>query len=107
MNLKEITDNLQKAVGDYNEMGLDELPRLSECLRTIDVNLCYLVHVRDEFYNKSQSVYFNSEAKTDAGKNREAQQKVPELDYCRKVLKHYGELQHSIRTQISLRKNHA
>lgn len=104
MNLNEITDNLIKAVDRYAELPLDDVLELSEILRTLDVNLSHLVHVRDEYYNKYQSVYFNSTARTEAGKGREADYKVPELDLVRKILRHYGETQKSIRSQISLRK---
>ena len=106
MTLEQVTANLREAIDIYDGIELNELDKLSEALRILDVNLTHLVHVRDEYYKKFQSVYFNSQAKTDAAKNREAQQKVPELDLVRKILKHYGEVQHSIRTQISLRKSH-
>jgi hypothetical protein len=104
--LTEITTNLQQAVDRYESLNLDDVLQLSEILRTLDVNLSYLVHVRDEYYKKYQSVYFNSQAKSGAAKDREAEHLVPELDLVRKVLKHYGEVQKSIRSQISLRKKH-
>lgn len=105
MTLQEITDNLIEATDRYKELPLDDVLELSEILRVLDVNLSYLVFVRDEYYNKSQSVYFNSQAKTDAAKAREAAYKVPELDLARKILKHYEQMQNSIRSQISLRKS--
>lgn len=104
MNLIEITTNLQQAIDKYENLPLDDVIQLSEILRDLDVNLSRMVHIRDEYYQKFQSVYFNSTAKTEAGKGREAEQKVPELDLCRKILRHYSDVQGSIRTQISLRK---
>ena len=71
----------------------------------LGVNLSYLVHVRDDYYKEYQKVYFNSSERTEAGKGREADRQVPELDLVRKVLRHYTNLQQDIRSQISLRKN--
>lgn len=105
-DLKEITARLIDARDRYDNLPLDDVLELSEILRILDVCLCALVHIRDEYYNKSQSIYFNSSAKTDAARNRECEFKVPELDLIRKILQRYGEMQKSIRTQISLRKNH-
>ena len=104
MKLEEITTNLQTILDRYKDIGLDEVKELSEILRDLDVNLSYLVFVRDVYYQKFQSLCFNSEAKTEAGKMREAEQKCPELDLTRKVLRHFSDIQGSIRTQISLRK---
>lgn len=101
MDIIEITNNLQKAVERYENVPLIDTNELSEILRILDVNLCYSVQLRHEYYTKFQSVYFNSQAKTEAGKGREAEYKVPELDLVRKVLRHYGEFQKSVRTQIS------
>ena len=103
--LLEITTDLMGAIDKYDSLPLDDVRELSEILRTLDVNLSYLVHVRDEYYRKFKSIYFNSTAKTHAGKDREAEQLVPELDKIRKILRHYGETQKSIRSQISLRKS--
>ena len=89
MKITEITDNLIKAVDRYAELPLDDVLELSEILRTLDVNLSYLVHVRDEYYKKYQSVYFNSKATSGAAKDREAEMMVPELDLVRKILRHF------------------
>lgn len=102
--LQEITTNLQGAIDNYETLDLDDVLQLSEILRTLDVNLSYLVHVRDEYYRKSQSIYFNSAGVSDAAKRRESEYQVPELDLVRKILKHYADCQSSIRSQISLRK---
>ncbi len=102
--LNEITDNLKSAVGRYETLPLDDVKELSEILRILDVNLSYLVFVRDEYYRSFQSVYFNSKAKSEAGKQKEAEMRIPELDLVRKVLRHFADVQGSIRSQISLRK---
>ena len=102
--LNEIATNLQSAIDKYENLDLDDVLQLSEILRTLDVNLNHLVHVRDEYYKKFQSVYFNSSGGSDAAKRREAEYQVQELDLVRKILKHYGDTQSSIRSQISLRK---
>ena len=102
--LNEITNNLIAAIDTYEQLPLDDVNELSEILRILDVNLCHLVIVRDEFYRKYQSIYFNSKAGSSAAKDREAEMLVPELDLVRKILRHYSDTQGSIRSQISLRK---
>lgn len=102
--LNEITTNLINAVEKYETLLLDDVRELSEILRILDVNLSYLVFVRDNYYRSFQSVYFNSKAKSEAGKQKEAEMRVPELDLVRKILRHYSDMQGSIRSQISLRK---
>ena len=104
--LTEITANLIQVVERYEKVSLIDVNELSEILRTLDVNLSYLVHVRDEYYRHFQNIYYNSDAKSEAGKLKDAEKHVPELDFVRKVLKHYGDMQSSIRSQISLRKKH-
>ena len=102
--LDEISKNLIHAIDTYESLPLDDVMTLSEILRILDVNLSHLVFVRDEFYKKFQSVYFNSKGSSSAAKDKEAQMKVPELDLVRKILHHYSDVQGSIRSQISLRK---
>lgn len=104
MELQEILNNLNKAVERYENVPLIDTNELSEILRILGVNLSYMVQLRNEYYTKFQSVYFNSTAKTEAGKGRESEYKVSELDLIRKVLRHYSALQQDIRTQISLHK---
>jgi hypothetical protein len=102
--LQEITDNLISAIDTYENLPLDDTMALSEILRILDVNLAHLVFVRDEYYKAFQSVYFNSKGTSSAAKERECEMKVPELDLVRKILRHYADVQGSIRSQISLRK---
>lgn len=105
MKLEVVLDNLTKAVERYENVPLIETNELSEILRIVGVNLSYLVHLRKEYYNDFQSHVFNSKASSATAKIKEAEFKVPELDYVRKILLHYGELQRDLRTQISLWKN--
>ena len=102
--LDEIKNNLISVIDTYESLPLDDVIELSEILRILDVNLCHLVIVRDEFYKKYQSVYFNSKATSSAAKNKEAEMLVPELDLVRKILRHFADVQGSVRSQISLRK---
>jgi len=102
--LEEIKTNLISAIDTYESLPLDDVNELSEILRILDVNLCHLVIVRDEYYKKFQSIYFNSKATSSAAKTKEAEMLVPELDLVRKILRHFSDTQGSIRSQISLRK---
>lgn len=105
LNLEEVLDNLMHAVDMYNNVSLIETKELSEILRIIGCNISYLVQLRKEYYNKYQSIIFNSSGSSMAAKTKEAEFKVPELDEIRKILRHYSELQKDIRSQISLWKN--
>jgi hypothetical protein len=102
--LEEIKNNLISAIDTYESLELDDVMQLSSILRILDVNLCHLVIVRDEYYKKFQSIYFNSKATSSAAKTKEAEMLVPELDLVRKILRHFSDTQGSIRSQISLRK---
>lgn len=103
--LEEVLDNLKDAVKRYEDVPLFKVKELSEILRTLGVNISYLVQLRDYYYRDFQNSYQNSDEKTNAQKIKEAESDVPELDLIRKVLQHYAELQKDIRTQISLHKN--
>lgn len=106
IKLETITDNLNTAVDKYNNLPLIETTALSEVLRDLGVNLAHLTIHRNDYYSKWQSVYFNSQGKTDAAKGREADQKVQELYFIRQIMKYYDNLRQDIRTQISLHKAH-
>jgi len=102
----EILENLNKAVDKYSKADLFEVHKLSEVLREIGCNLAYLTALRTEYAAKYSSVRFQSTGTSEQAKTREANEKVPELDMIRKILRHYGELQSDLRTQISLYKKH-
>ncbi len=104
MKLIEITDKLQEAIEKYINVDLDKTADLSEILRTLDTCLSYLVHVEHEYRIEYNNIHTNSQERTEAGKTREAERLCPELNYLKKILRHYGETQKSLRTQISLRK---
>lgn len=105
MKLEEVLNNLSDAVNRYQNIPLIEVKELSEILREIGCNLAYLTTLRTEYYSKYQSVKFHSKGTSEAAKTKEAEWQVQELDEIRKILRHYGELQRDIRTQISLHKN--
>ena len=105
MQLEEVLYNLNDVVKRYQNVPLIEVFSLSEILRDLGCNLSYLVTLRKHYYNEFQSYIHMSSESTQAGKTRFAENKVPELDEIRKILKHYSDLQSDIRSQISLYKN--
>jgi hypothetical protein len=104
-DLKEVMINLNKCLDDYNELPLFEVNGLSEILKSLGVNLGWLCQLRNNYYREFQGQYFASNKSSDAAKRRDAELSVPELDEIRKILRHFGELQKDIRSQISLHKN--
>ena len=105
MQLQDVTNNLNNIVERYANVPLIETKELSEILRDLGSNLSYLVQLRKHYYHTFQKTVYSSDADSTTAKIKEAERKVPELDYIRKVLTHYGELRKDIRTQISLWKN--
>ena len=102
MNLTEILENLNNIVSRYENIPLIETNELSEILRDLGCNLSYLITLRKEYYNQFQRAKRSSNETSDAGKTREAEYQVPELDEIRKVYSNYNELRSDLRTQISL-----
>ena len=105
MTLNEVLNNLDNVVERYQNVSLFELKQLSEILRDLGCNIAYLTTLRTDYYSKFQSIIFHSKGTSAAAKVKEAEWQVQELDQIRKILKHYGDLQSDIRTQISLYKN--
>ena len=104
ITLEEVSKNLIGAVQDYENVPLIDTDALSEILRTIGVNISYMVQLRKEYYHKFQYTVQQSKGTSQAARIKEAEFIVPELDEIRKILRHYGDLQSDIRTQISLHK---
>jgi len=105
MKLNEVLNNLDDVVKKYHNIPLIQKYELSECLRDLGCNLAYLVTLREEYYSEFKTREKNSKESSQAARTRDAEYQVKELEYIRKILKHYSEIQKDLRTQISLYKN--
>jgi hypothetical protein len=102
--IEEILSNLRKALDMYNNLPLFEVRQLSEVLKMLDVNLGALVEHRIQAHQNWQSIKFNSKAKSEAAKKSEADFQCQELYKITHIMKEYGDIKSSIRSQISLHK---
>ena len=59
---------------------------LYEANRILSCNMVYLSVEQVEAHQRHNAAYYNSQEKTNAGKEREADKLVPELYQCRKLL---------------------
>jgi hypothetical protein len=101
---KEILDNIVGSIDAYAKAPLSDYLTLSEILRTLTANLFYLEAYRVQANQKWHSIYFNSEAETNAGKEREADLKVEELYKYRRLMTAGYRICDALRSQISISK---
>lgn len=76
--IRQIIERYQS--GEYIDEGT-----LKDLHRQLSTNLYYLNEFRIDFKNQWDKEYLSSQEKTHAGKEREADRRVPELYMCRKL----------------------
>ena len=103
-NIKDILTEINEAIDDYHTLKLSLVADQSEILRKLSCNIAFLEEHRIEANEKWQSVYFNSTAKTNAQKEREADFKVPELYKIRRIMTGAVKVLDSVRSTISVYK---
>lgn len=102
--LSEILENINKANDTYRTLELKETAEQSLILR--DLSCCFLdlVMWKDEFRNNWIDAY-NESTGSNAKKEREADDKVRELEKVRDILKAIEHQMNAIRSTISANKN--
>ena len=105
MTLEETLEQINKAVDDYHTLKLSLVSEQSEILRNLSTGLYHLELFRVEAHEKWQSVYFNSEGKTNAAKEKEADFKVPELYKIRRIMTGAKIVTDAVRSTISSNRN--
>ncbi len=103
--LTEITNLIDEVIARYQVLDLKLVRDQSEILRDLTTLLYDLAKHRIDYHEKAGSVYLNSQAKTNAGKEREAEMKVPELYLCRQIDRKAQAVCDAIRSTISVNKN--
>jgi len=104
MELHEILDNINHLIEKYHLLELKLVNEQSELLRGLTTNLYFLEKYRIESYEKWQSVYFQSNGKSGAAKEREADFKVPEIYQIRRIMAGGYKVVDSLRSTISIYK---
>lgn len=102
--LETILTDINTLIDKYHNLQLNLVRDQSEILRGLTTNLYFLEAYRIQYYNKWQSVYFNSMGKTGAAKEREADHDVPEIYQVRRIMTGAYKVVDSIRSTISIYK---
>ena len=102
--MKPLTETLtviDNAIEKYQTLDLKLVRDQSEILQQLTTALYDLAKHRVDYHEKFNSVYLNSQAKTNAGKEKEAELKVPELYMIRHLDRKAGKVEDTIRGTIS------
>ena len=81
--MDEILEKISSIIEAY-ETG--RYKDLYEGHRLLTCNMYFLAKEQVEAHQRHNAAYYNSQEKTNAGKEREADKVVPELYLCRKIL---------------------
>ena len=100
--LNEILTEINEAVDKYHTLQLKAFIDQSEILRSLTSSLFWLEKFRVEAHEKWNSIYFQSQGKSGAAKEREADLKVPELYMIRRIMTGGYKVVDSIRSTISI-----
>lgn len=100
--LHEILEQIDEAVDTYHTLQLKMVLEQSEILRKLTTGLYFLEQHRVEAKEKWNSTYFQSQGKTNAAKEREADIKCPEIYQIRRIMTGGYKVVDSIRSTISV-----
>ena len=99
--LTEVLRDFNEARDMYDNLQLKLVADQSEILRRLSVVNSHLAEHRIEAHTKWLSYQYNSTAKAQSGKDREADMKCPELYQIRHVMTAVKLLMDSVRSTIS------
>lgn len=100
-DLTEILFCINQAVDKYEHLKLKQITEQSEILRELTTNLYWLEEYRIQAHEKWHSIYFQSTGKSNASKEREADNKCPEIYQIRRITTAAYKVVDSIRSTIS------
>jgi hypothetical protein len=83
---KDINEILSKIFEVIEAYETGKFKDLYEANRVLSCNMVYLSREQVEAHQRHNAAYYNSQEKTNAGKDREADKLIPELYQCRKIL---------------------
>ena len=99
--LEEVLNEIDSSIAKYQTLDLKMVRDQSEILQQLTTSLYDLAKHRVDYHEKFGSVYLNSQAKTNAGKEKEAELKVPEMYVCRHIMRSAEKVVEAIRSTIS------
>ena len=85
MDIDKLLDRIFEIIASYQN---GEYKDIYKEHRDLVCNLSYLSREQVKAHQEHNKQYYLSKEKTNAGKEREADKKVPELYMCRKILEH-------------------
>lgn len=103
-DLKDILAVLNASIERYETLKLGLVADQSEILRDLSTSLHWLEEHRVKAYADWMSYYFNSKGKSNAEKEREAEQKCPELYMIRHFIGSGRLVFDSVRSTLSANK---
>ena len=103
--MKEILEQINKAIDEYHDVKLDfnSTNTLSEILRTLTSNLFYLEKYRSQYHDEWLD-HYNMTTGTNAHKERTADDKIRELYMLRRLMTSAYKIVDALRSQISVYK---
>ena len=104
ITLEDVLKEINEQVDKYHTLQLKAIIDQSEILRSLTSSLFWLEKYRVDAHEKWNSVYFQSQGKSGAAKDREADLKVPELYMIRRIMTGGYKVVDSIRSTISIHK---
>lgn len=83
MNLDKVLKSITDIIETYESGSYKDLHIMH---RELTCNMFYLSKEQVEAHQRWNAVYYNSEEKSNASKEKESDREVPELYLCRKIL---------------------
>ncbi len=99
--LTEVLIQIDDAIERYQTLDLKMVSDQSEILQQLTTSLYDLAKHRVDYHEKFNSVYLNSQAKTNAAKEKEAELRVPELYKIKHLDRKAEKVADTIRTTIA------
>jgi len=84
--LSQVLQTISDIIEEYESGAWVNAERLKELHRVLTSNMYYLTMLQIEYNREWNRIYHVSLHKTNAAKEKEADDKVPELYMCRKIL---------------------
>jgi len=105
MNLEEVLKRIREARDKYDTLKLSLVPDQMEILRELSVCYSFLSDFRIDAKEEHNNFYFQSNGKSHASKEREADKQCPELYLIRRSMESTKVLIEAVRSTLSGAKN--
>lgn len=104
MTLQETLEELTKSIHEYRETPFDQVHQIAEIMKDVAILLYDLTRHKVKYKGDWNKVCFENRELSVAAAEREANNKVPELDMIRQVMRAGNNTLDTIRSHVSLLK---